>query len=184
MKRHLMLAVGVVVLGGMLLGMAPSAIAGHELVGAGKCRSCHKKTGNQHKIWLGTEHAKAFETLGTPEAKKIAADKGLGDPQKEEACLKCHVSRVFLGNPALKEGGKYTDAEGVGCEACHGPGSDYKKKKIMKDHDAAVAKGLVIEKNEAHCLQCHNSESPTFKDFDFEKRWEEIKHPVVLKEKK
>ncbi len=184
MKRHLIFVVSLVILCGMFMGMAPEAMAAHELVGASKCKSCHKKLGNPYKIWQDTEHSKAFDTLGTPEAKKIAADKGLGDPQKEEACLKCHVSRVFLGNPAINAKGKYADTEGVGCEACHGPGSDYKKKKIMKDHDAAVAKGLLRDKSEAHCTKCHNDESPTFKDFNFEERWEAIKHPIVKKAKK
>ena len=183
MKRHLMLTVGMVVLGGILLGTAPEAMAGHELVGAKKCKSCHKKIGNPYKIWLDTGHAKAYETLASPEAKKIAADKGLGDPQKEEACLKCHVTRYFLGNPAVSAKGKYADSEGVGCEACHGPGSDFKKKKIMKDHDAAVAAGLKRDKSEAHCTKCHNDESPTFKEFNLDKRWEEIKHPIIKKKK-
>jgi len=183
MKRHLTMVVSLVVLSGLLMSMAPEAMAAPELVGASKCKSCHKKIGNPYKSWLDTEHAKAFETLATPEAKKIAADMGLGDPQKEDACLKCHVSRVFLGDPAVSAKGKYADTEGVGCEACHGAGSDYKKKKIMKDHDAAVANGLVREKTEAHCTKCHNEESPTFKAFDFEKQWAEIDHPIVPKEK-
>lgn len=183
MKQHLIMVVSLAVLGGLLLGMAPDAMAAHELVGASKCKSCHKKIGNPYALWQKTEHAKAYETLASPEAKKIAADKGLGDPQKEEACLKCHVTRVFLGNPAVNEKGKYTDAEGIGCEACHGPGSDYKKKKIMKDHDAAVANGLLRNKTEEHCTQCHNDESPTFEAFDFEKQWAEIDHPIIPKEK-
>ncbi len=180
MKRHLMLAVGMVVLGG-LLGMASNAMAEHELVGASKCKSCHKKIGDPYKIWQGTGHAKAFEALASPEAKKIAADKGLGDPQKEEACLKCHVTRIFIGNPAVNEKGKYLDTEGVGCEACHGAGSDYKKKSIMKDHDASVANGMTREKSEAFCTKCHNSESPTFKEFDLEKYWAKIDHPITEK---
>ena len=181
MKRHLMLAVGLVVLGGLLMGMAPSAMAGHELVGSSKCKSCHKKIGNPYQIWLDSSHSKAFETLATPEAKKIAAEAGLGDPQKEEACTFCHVTRVFLGNPVVNEKGKYADTEGIGCEACHGPGSDYKKKKVMKDHDAAVAAGMVRDNSEAYCVKCHNSDSPTFKEFDFEARWAEIEHPIMEK---
>ncbi len=185
MKKQLLIALSLVIIGGLSLGMAQDALAGHEIVGAAKCKSCHKKIGNPYALWQKTEHAKAFETLATPEAKKIAADMGLGDPQKEEACLKCHVTQAFLGRDvALNVKGKYADTEGVGCEACHGAGSDYKKKKVMKDHDAAIAAGLVIEKTEAHCTKCHNADSPTFKEFNFEKQWEEIKHPIVAKKKK
>jgi hypothetical protein len=184
MKKQLLIALSLIIISGLTVGMAQDALAGHEIVGAPKCKSCHKKIGDPYSIWADTQHAKAYETLGTPEAKKIAADKGLGDPQKEEACLKCHVTQAFLGRDvAINAKAKYVDTEGVGCEACHGAGSDYKKKKVMKDHDAAVAAGLIVDKSEANCTKCHNSDSPTFKEFDFEKQWDAIKHPVVAKKK-
>ncbi len=183
MKRHLMLVVGLIVVGGFMFGAVSEAKAEKpELIGAAKCKSCHRKIGDPYAIWEGTGHSKAYETLASDEAKKIAAEKGLGDPQKEEACLKCHVSRVFLGNPPVNAKGKYDDSEGVGCEACHGAGSEYKSKKVMEDHDASIAAGLIMDKSEAHCTKCHNDESPTFKGFDLAKRWEEIKHPVTPKE--
>ena len=186
MKRQLLTIVCLVFVSGLMLGAAQTALAeGHELIGAPKCKMCHKaKTGDQWKIWTESKHAKAFETLGTPEAKKIAEEKGLGDPQKAEACLKCHVTHAFVGRDVvINKKAKYEDSEGVGCEACHGPGSDYKSKKIMQDREQAVANGLWLEKNVEHCQKCHNEESPTYKPFDFEKRWAEIAHPVVTAEK-
>lgn len=183
MKRHLILVVGLVVMGGMLIAMAPEAMAAPELVGSASCKSCHRKIGDPYKIWLDSAHSKAFETLASEESKKIAAEQGLGDPQKEEACLKCHVTKSFLGGAPVAKKTKYADTEGVGCEACHGPGSLYKKKSVMKDHDAAVEAGMVMDKTAESCTKCHNSDSPTFKDFDFEARWKEIAHPVVAKEK-
>ena len=55
----------------------------------------------------------------------------------------------------------------------------------MKDHAKAVAGGLVEYKNmkaiEKQCVTCHNKKSPTFKDFDFEKRWKEIAHNIPKK---
>ena len=151
---------------------AQDTVAGHEIVGAPKCKACHKKkTGDQWKIWSESAHAQAFETLASEESRKIANEKGLGDPQKEEICLKCHVTRVSLGSGAVvTEKSKYIDKEGVGCESCHGPGSDYKPKKIMNDPEAARAAGLIVIGTEEGCIQCHNEESPTFRGFDFEKR--------------
>ena len=183
MSRKMLALVAFAVVGGLMTGMISDAAAGHELVGAPKCKMCHKaKTGDQWKIWTESAHAGAFTTLASEESKKIAADKGLGDPQKEEACLKCHTTHAFLGSDVVVNAkGKYVDAEGVGCEACHGPGSDYKSKKVMKDSAAAKAAGLMMEKTEEHCVQCHNEESPTFKGFDFAARWEEIKHPAPEK---
>ena len=163
-----------------LFSYSQLANAGHEIIGAPKCKSCHKaKTGDQWKIWTESAHAGAFETLASDAAKKIAADNGLGNPQAEDACLKCHATRAFLGaGVAISAKAKYADNEGVGCEVCHGPGSDYKPGKIMKDPEAARAAGLVMERTARACNRCHNETSPTFKPFDFENRWSEIAHPV------
>jgi len=183
MKKKVLISVSLLAMGIILLGTAAVALAGHEIVGAPKCKMCHKaKTGDQWGIWLKSKHAKAFETLATEEAKKVAAEKGLGDPQKEAACLKCHTTQGFLGEKVVVSAkGKYEASEGIGCEACHGPGSDYKKKSVMVDKEASVAAGLVIDKTAEHCAKCHNEESPTFKEFNFEKRWAEIAHPVPEK---
>ena len=163
-----------------LLAHAQDANAGHEIIGAPNCKTCHKaKTGDQWAIWTESAHARAFETLASAAAGKIAADRGIGDPQQAEACLACHTTRVFLGVDAVvSEKGKYADDEGVGCEACHGPGSDYKPGSVMKDPVAARAAGLVMDRSEAACTRCHNETSPTFEPFDFEQRWAEIAHPV------
>jgi hypothetical protein len=75
MKRHLVLVVSLAVLGGLLLSMAPSAMAAPELIGASKCKSCHKKIGDPYTLWEGSSHAKAFEVLGSEEAKKIATER-------------------------------------------------------------------------------------------------------------
>ena len=165
-----------------LISYSQLAYASPEIIGAPKCKSCHKaKTGDQWKAWTESAHAGAFETLSSDEAKKIAADKGLGDPQAEVACLKCHATRVFLGTGvAISEKAKYTDSEGVGCEACHGPGSDYKPKNIMTDPEAARAAGMVSDRSLDACAGCHNEESPTFMAFDFEESWAKIAHPVPL----
>ena len=168
-----------------LFNFSQDANASPELIGASKCKVCHKaKTGDQWKIWTESAHARAFETLASEEAGKIVSDMGLGDPQQEEACLRCHATKAYLGGGAVvSEKGKYADSEGVGCEACHGPGSDYKSQKVMKDAEAARAAGLVMVKAAEACTSCHNEESPTFRNFDFEARWAEIAHPVMTGEK-
>ena len=169
--------VSLVVLGGLLFGMTQQAVADQEIVGAPKCKACHRaKTGDQWKIWTESAHARAFETLASSESKRIAADMGLDDPQQEAACLKCHATKASLGEGVvINEKANYVDNEGVGCEACHGPGSDYKSKKVMLDPEAAKAAGLIMNTG---CRKCHNEESPTFKGFDFEARWLDIAHTV------
>lgn len=98
----------------------------HSYVGAEKCKMCHKV---QYTSWLETVHAKATEAA--KQAPEFSAD-----------CLKCHATNAD------------ESLSGVQCEACHGPGSDYKKMSIMKDREKAVANGLIIPSQET-CDGCH-----------------------------
>ncbi|UCF39310.1 MAG: cytochrome c family protein [Acidobacteriota bacterium] len=149
--------------------------------GVAVCGMCHKsaKQGEQLKIWQGSKHAQAFKTLQTAEAKEIAKKQGLtGDPEKEEACLRCHATGHNVDAALL--GKKFSIEDGVQCETCHGPGSGYKSMKVMKDQKASIAAGLIVHGDNMgeYCATCHNAESPTYKEFDTAARWEEIKHPV------
>ncbi|MBT3217215.1 MAG: cytochrome C554 [Candidatus Marinimicrobia bacterium] len=170
-----------------------------DYIGTGKCKTCHKseKKGAQYKKWEGSPHANSFETLKSEESIKIASDLGLeNSPWEAPVCLKCHTTGYGSGGYELeddafwaqtKKNGKpekavkrMTGLQGVGCEACHGPGSKYKKKKVM----TAVYKGEMDSASvglwridEGTCKQCHNESSPTYKPFEYEKRLKEIAHP-------
>jgi len=166
------------------VAFASAATAGRKYVGVKTCRTCHKaaERGDQYSKWKKGPHAKAYATLGTDKAKKLAAEAGVsGDPQKSDQCLKCHVTGY--GKPPESFGRKYRVEDGVGCESCHGAGSDFKTKSIMRDRAKAKANGL-IEPDEKLCRTCHNKESPTFKPFDFEERKKEISHPLPPDKKK
>jgi excinuclease UvrABC ATPase subunit len=159
---------------------------GPTFIGVKKCGMCHKKeaTGNQLKIWKDGKHSQAFKTLQTAEADKIASEKGFKTKAAETPeCLACHVTGHDVDATML--GKKFKIEDGVQCETCHGAGSKYKSKKIMKDHAKSVANGLVEYKDEAaikaQCVTCHNDKSPTFKPFNFEERWAKIKHPIPTK---
>src|SRR3989338_4020358 len=77
----------------------------HEFTGAKKCSMCHKKaeSGDQYGIWLETKHAKAMESLGTPEAKEIAVKLGIEDPAKSGKCLKCHSTAYWFSEEKMTE---------------------------------------------------------------------------------
>jgi hypothetical protein len=152
----------------------------HAFVGAEKCKMCHNAPakGAQFTKWSVSNHAKAFATLASEEAKTIATAKGIADPQKAPECLRCHVAGS--GAPAAKLTDKYKTADGVSCEACHGPGGDYWKMDVMKDKAKAAAAGLVMPTEET-CKTCHNADSPTFKEFDFAKAKATIAHPNPTK---
>jgi hypothetical protein len=70
----------------------------------------------------------------------------------------------------------------VQCETCHGAGSKYKKKTIMKSREQSLANGMkaIFAKDgsaEKQCLECHNDKSPTHKEFMFAEMWKKIAHP-------
>ncbi|MCG6948013.1 MAG: cytochrome c family protein [Acidobacteria bacterium] len=104
----------------------------HEYAGATKCKMCHKV---QYASWENTKHAKATEN----------AKASTGDRTFSADCLGCHATNSS------------EDFPGVQCEACHGPGNDYKKMSIMKDLEAAKANGLVIP-TQATCDGCHTGD--------------------------
>lgn len=170
-----------------------------DYIGIRKCKTCHKseKKGAQFKEWEASPHAGAFETLKSEASIKIAKEAGLAkSPWEAPQCLKCHTTGFEMGGYEVKdaafweektERGKPTKAvkrmiglQNVGCESCHGPGSKYKKKKVMtavyKGETDPVSVGL-WRINEGTCKQCHNEASPTYKVFDYDKKYKEILHP-------
>ena len=155
-----------------------------QYVGVKKCAVvCHKgdSKGNQLEIWQGSKHSQAWKTLETEEANNITKEKNFETPAIETPeCVRCHVFEKDVSPDELTE--SFDKTQGVQCESCHGPGSDYKKLSIMKDRDKAIENGLVIhDEKEAFCTQCHNSESPTFESFNYDEMWEQIKHPIPSK---
>lgn len=163
-----------------------SLVAQNKFVGVKSCGTCHKKAkvGQQLKIWQKSSHANAYKTLQTEEANKIALAKGFKTKAVDTPeCLKCHTTGSSQDKSMFKK--KFKIENGIQCESCHGAGAKYKKKKVMKDHVKSVANGLTDYKDEAsiekQCRTCHNEESPTFKEFDFNKRWKEIAHPIPTK---
>ena len=98
-----------------------------------------------------------------------------GDPQQHPDCLKCHSTG--LGQPEDRFLAGFDVREGVQCEACHGPGSDYSAEAIMRDRTAALAAGLLKVKEET-CMRCH--EDAHGREFNFRDAAQRIAHPTEL----
>lgn len=149
-------------------GQAPAA------VGAGKCRDCHrtKSQGSQYPVWEASAHARSVARLKTEKALTIAKDAGLtGAPDADAKCLKCHAPLAGQASPEIA-------AEGVSCEACHGPGSLYRKLTVMMSREKSVRNGLIVHKDseaiKARCLACHAGAHGAA--FDFDAAWKLVRH--------
>ena len=76
---------------------------------------------NEYVTWSHDDaHSKAFNVLRSLKSRAIAAKLGIGDPAAAKECLDCHTDNV----PPQQRGEKFSLADGIGCEACHG-GSEY-----------------------------------------------------------
>ncbi|RMG00828.1 MAG: hypothetical protein D6741_06155, partial [Planctomycetota bacterium] len=155
---------------------APTASNRPEYVGSTACGECHRGRdfGFQFSRWRLSPHAKAYAVLATEKAKKIARDSGVaGDPQRSEACLRCHTTAFNEPAGGLRE--SYTLLEGVGCEACHGPGSTHADDMAL---DAPVAADALRPVQRDTCLRCH--ENAHGKPFNLDDAWPAVSHPTHI----
>jgi YVTN family beta-propeller protein len=74
------------------------------------------------------------------------------NPFKSPVCLKCHTTASDSEDWQRDETFSFSD--GIQCEYCHGPGSEYMDAKIMADPKAAMNAGLIMP-DEDFCLMCH-----------------------------
>lgn len=158
----------------------------YAYVGTKKCKMCHPK---QHKGWKKSKKSKSLEPLMSGNFADLKKKHNL-DPDKDytrdSKCLKCHTTGFGLTGgyfiPDLSDAKAVKKAKklaGVGCESCHGAGSEYVKlhKEIMMSKrkysvDEMYAAGM-YKIEESVCLQCHNEDNPAFdpsKPFIFEER--------------
>ncbi len=156
-----------------------------KYVGSKSCKKCHSSV--QHKTWAKTKMGQALETL-KPGMAKEAKEKHNLDPNKDytqdTTCLQCHTTGFgqqggySIPDPKDKKAvRKAKKLENVGCESCHGPGSEYSKvfrdilmtKRKYKIEELYAAGLQKITKDT--CTSCHNEHSPTIDagaPFDFE----------------
>jgi len=152
----------------MLLGAAllcmTAAVAQPSYEGRRKCSSCHR---SEFESWEKSGHARALETLAPKvksEAKKKAGLNPDKDYRQDGDCVGCHTTGWGReGGYDPKDPGKYL--VGVGCESCHGPGSEYRllhrkagqafeKKKQTTARERLVEAGQEFQFEE-RCASCH-----------------------------
>ena len=143
-------------------------------LGVGSCASsvCHgavqppNRPGalmNEFITWSHEDaHAKAYQALLSPQGHKIAAKLGI-EAQTSKLCLACHADNV----PESQRGKKFSLADGVGCEACHGGAERWIASHSAKSSYAADLKnGLYptadLKLRAALCMSCHVGNAEKF----------------------
>ena len=148
---------------------------GPKYVGAIECGKCHRgpEMDYAYSKWGLSRHAQAYTTLSTEEAKELALKEGVTEnPQTAEECLLCHTTGA--GEPAGRFLETFDSAQGVQCESCHGPGSEYMSQAVMLDPVASSHSGLQEVSRET-CKTCH-TENIHGKSVDLDLGWKNIEH--------
>jgi hypothetical protein len=122
---------------------------GKTYLGDAACSVCHDVT---HRSWLTTRHADALASLMPLE------------DQHDPDCVRCHVT-------GLSQQGGYLDPtaprglDRVGCEACHGPGSEHAKQPRA---------GTIHRGGPLICRSCHDGDHDPH--FEYDRKWPSIAH--------
>ncbi|MBI5280557.1 MAG: beta-propeller fold lactonase family protein [Candidatus Solibacter usitatus] len=148
---------GWVLVFGALLAMVTAAPPPKKpvYIGVRACGACHDgpQMGYQYSKWLLSRHAQGYAALAKPESREIAKRSGLrGEPLKEPVCLGCHSTASTAEEWEKDEAFRAED--GLQCEACHGPGSEYATDAVMRNRDEAMKAGLCLPGTDT-CLGCH-----------------------------
>lgn len=152
----------------LLFGMAASAVfASPSYVGPSGCSNCHK---DEFADWQKSKHAEAFDLL-LPGKRKGAKKKADLDPDKDyttdEKCLKCHTTG-YKKDGGFQSVSATPELKGIGCEMCHGPGSDFrnihKEKRLEFTRAEVQAAGQTYGSlDPAVCKKCHGHPDTPFK---------------------
>jgi hypothetical protein len=136
----------------------------YAYLGAGACASsnCHggaapvdpkvtRILANEFRTWqLLDKHSTAYKVLSQPRSKRMAEILKIADATTDARCLVCHAA----GSPDKSR------ADGVSCEACHGPAEKWLGTHTQANsHSASVAVGMIDTKDlkirADTCLECH-----------------------------
>ncbi len=164
MRGHVCrIATVVSVAAGLVLASDPGASDRHPVyVGAKVCAQCHAGPNPEHMYsrmrtfsqWRVSKHALAYASLWSAESKEIARLSGiLDEPQGAAACLGCHATAYDTEDWEKEE--HFFLEDGIQCETCHGPGSEYIDPESMMDREKAMAQGMKMP-DERACMMCHN----------------------------
>lgn len=146
----------------------PPADTGPKYTGPGACSSasCHGSVQprsqnsilqNEYATWtVFDKHAKATAVLTNEVSKGIGRILGLR-PETSAKCLDCHSSSA----PPEQQARTFDSQDGISCESCHGPASNWLGPHTTKGwtHPRSIELGMVDMRDPIKCtetcLSCH-----------------------------
>jgi Cytochrome c554 and c-prime len=170
-NRSMRLGVSLVLWSGLLLAQTvetpkytgPGSCASPSCHGGVQVRTTTSVQQNEYSTWVVKDkHAHAFAVLTNPVATRMAKILGpekLGSAKADTApkCLACHALSVLEADRART----FDSTDGVSCESCHGPASNWLGPHTTKGwtHERSVAAGMRDLRDPVHraenCLTCH-----------------------------
>jgi hypothetical protein len=135
-----------------------------EFVGSERCMKCHPSA---YEVWEKSDHArKAYTTL--VEAKHPS------NRQYDGECIVCHTVG-FMYDSGFRNEKDTPKLLNVGCENCHGPGSEHAKHpnnlQLRAEMNQWKGDAKRIEMN--ICIKCHDTDNDVHWKFD---KWKKIEH--------
>lgn len=124
---------------------------GLAYAGSDSCADCHQY---EYIEWMGKAHADAFATL-----EEVGS-------QYDPECVVCHVVGMDYESGFIT-GQKTPNFKDVGCENCHGPGSEHNRDPYIK---------MPISEPNSVCIKCHTPEHSSDYAGNEEEKLQEIKH--------
>jgi hypothetical protein len=113
---------------------------------------------NEYSTWVVQDkHARAFAVLSNPTSVRIAKILGLPSAATAPRCLGCHS----LNPDAADRARMFDTTDGVSCESCHGPASNWLGPHTTKDwtHQQSLDVGMKdlrdLTRRSEQCLTCH-----------------------------
>jgi hypothetical protein len=154
--------------------------------GSQACKACHISA---YKVWEGSKHGHAYETLGDPEKNRIS------NRQFDAECIVCHT--VGFGyQSGFVDRDKTPNLVNVGCESCHGPASEHVKDKTdlkwrallnpwkAPPNEQPAQKVDRQRRIDQACQRCHDIDNDvTWINGAFERKWPKIAHPTPPEER-
>jgi hypothetical protein len=155
---------------GFLIALATAAAAKNPQFSGNTGCKCHKQEMDE---WAAGPHGNAMDPL-TASKRSKAQNNAMRtakldykkDYGKDDKCLKCHT--VGYGKPGGYDDEKSpADLRGVGCEMCHGAGSEYRnlhkeKEETFTRTEAKAMGALYGSQDEKVCRECHDHKDSPF----------------------